>query len=62
MPTTMFRILTAAVVVATLTACAPEVGSERWCKKMRDVPKGEWSTNDATAYAKSCIFKSQEDE
>jgi hypothetical protein len=60
MTSTMFRILSAAVLIATLTGCAPEVGSERWCKKMRDVPKSDWSTNDATAYAKSCVFKTQD--
>jgi len=39
-----------------LTGCAPEVGSERWCKKLADTPKGEWTANDAAEYAKSCVF------
>jgi hypothetical protein len=45
------------MLVTLVTACAPEVGSDAWCKKMRDTPSGDWSTNDATAYAKNCILK-----
>ena len=56
------RILLAALVAGALVACAPEVGSERWCAKMRDTPKADWSANDATAYAKHCIFKAQDDD
>ena len=46
-------------VIALLfgTACAPEVGSEKWCQKLSEKPKGEWSANEATDYAKHCIFK-----
>ena len=40
-----------------LTACSPEVGSEAWCKKMDDTPKGDWSANMAADYAKYCVFK-----
>jgi hypothetical protein len=39
-----------------LVACAPKVGSERWCKAMDDKPKGEWSANDAAAYTKHCVL------
>ncbi|GGI92689.1 DUF3012 domain-containing protein [Shewanella gelidii] len=42
---------------ASLTACAPEVGSEAWCKKLEDKPKGDWTANEATDYAKHCVFK-----
>jgi hypothetical protein len=37
-------------------ACSPSVGSEAWCEKMADKPKGDWSTNEATDYAKHCLF------
>jgi len=37
--------------------CAPEVGSEEWCNDLKATPKGDWSANDATAFAKHCIFK-----
>jgi hypothetical protein len=37
-------------------ACSPEVGSEAWCEKIAEKPKGDWSTNEATDYAKHCLF------
>lgn len=37
--------------------CSPEVGSEAWCKKMTEKPKGEWTANEAADYTKHCIFK-----
>lgn len=40
-----------------LTACSPEVGTPAWCKKMEETPKGDWTTNQATDYAKHCLFK-----
>lgn len=45
-----------AVLLSFLVACAP-VGSEAWCKKMADKPKGDWTANEASEYAKNCIFK-----
>lgn len=46
-----------AALLLSLTACAPEVGSEAWCSKMDEKPKGDWSSNEAADYAKHCIFK-----
>ena len=40
-----------------LSACAPEVGTEAWCKQMNEKPKGDWTANEAGDYAKHCIFK-----
>ncbi|MBD2858544.1 DUF3012 domain-containing protein [Spongiibacter sp. KMU-158] len=40
-----------------LAACAPEVGSEAWCKKLSEKPKGDWSANEAKEYLNSCAFK-----
>lgn len=45
-----------------LAACEPEVGSDKWCEKMADTPKGDWSANDAKAFAEHCIFKTYGDE
>ena len=39
------------------SACAPEVGSDAWCEDMAEKPKGDWSTNEAKAFAEHCIFK-----
>ena len=45
------------LMASALAACGPEVGSDRWCQKMVDTPKGDWSANDAKAFAEHCIFK-----
>ncbi len=40
-----------------LAACAPEVGSDKWCANMKQKPKGDWTANEAADYAKHCLFK-----
>jgi hypothetical protein len=40
-----------------LSACSPDVGSEKWCKNLKEKPKGDWTANEAKDYAKNCIFK-----
>ena len=52
-----FKLVMAALVTASLSACTPEVGSEKWCNNLKEKPKGDWSTNDAANFAKHCIFK-----
>jgi hypothetical protein len=49
--------LTIAVCLLAGTACAPDVGSERWCEEMKQTPKVDWSTREASDYAKHCLFK-----
>jgi hypothetical protein len=44
-------------VVFFCAGCAPEVGSEAWCNKMAEKPKGDWTANEAKEYTKNCIFK-----
>jgi len=44
------------IAVVWLTACAPEVGSERWCANMRDKPRGDWTANEALEFARSCVL------
>jgi Protein of unknown function (DUF3012) len=39
-----------------VAACSPEVGSKEWCEAMKKKPKGDWTANEATAFAKNCIF------
>ena len=58
LPTRSLAIL-AIIFLSTplLTACAPEVGTPAWCKKMEETPKGDWTTNQAADYAKHCLFK-----
>ena len=45
-----------------LGGCEPEVGSDEWCQQMVDKPKGDWTANEATEFAKSCIFKTYDDD
>ena len=44
-------------LLLALSACAPEVGSERWCADMKAKPKADWTTNEAVDYTKHCILK-----
>lgn len=47
-----------ALLTATgLSACSPAVGSKEWCEDMKKKPKGDWSTNDAANFAKSCVLQ-----
>jgi hypothetical protein len=46
-----------AACLLLLSACAPEVGSDAWCKKMVETPRGDWSMNDATEFASNCVLK-----
>jgi hypothetical protein len=50
-------MVTCAFVLSSITACAPEVGTDAWCEKMSNKPKGDWTANEAGDYAKHCIFK-----
>lgn len=56
------RIVVMGVLAVLLAACAPEVGSERWCEALKDKPKGDWSANEAKDFAKHCLFKSTDEE
>ncbi len=60
----MNKILKAVIIflfVLVLTACAPEVGSDAWCKDMAEKSKGDWTANEAAEFAKSCVFKKYDD-
>lgn len=42
---------------AIITACTPEIGSDKWCDNMQEKPKGEWSMNEAGDFTKFCILR-----
>ncbi len=44
-------------ILSSIVGCSPEVGSEAWCKALKEKPKAEWSANDAKDFAKHCVFK-----
>ena len=61
----MKRILMSAALATILVAgvaCAPEVGTEAWCKKMKDKPKADWTANEAADYAKYCVLGNYKDK
>jgi Protein of unknown function (DUF3012) len=51
------RLLCLVAMVGPLAACAPEVGSERWCNALKEKPKGDWTANEATDYARHCLLR-----
>ncbi len=52
--------MVAIALTVLIGGCAP-VGSEAWCENMADKQKGDWTANEASEYAKNCIFKPAED-
>lgn len=46
----------AVVFTLSLSGCT-KVGSEAWCAKLKDTPKGDWTANEAADFAKHCVFK-----
>ena len=57
MPSRTATVLAVSVALLTLlAACAPEVGSQRWCEAMSEKPRGDWSANEALDYTRHCLF------
>jgi len=44
-------------LAVSLTGCAPEVGSDKWCAALKEKPKGDWSANEAADFTKHCLLK-----
>ena len=44
------------LALGALAACAPEVGSEAWCERLADTPRGDWTANQALDYARHCLI------
>ncbi|WP_444998200.1 DUF3012 domain-containing protein [Aliikangiella sp. IMCC44359] len=53
----MKKIIGVLFTLLMVAACSPEVGTEKWCKNMKEKPKGDWSVNEAKDYAKHCVLK-----
>lgn len=50
-------VMSVLFVALGLAACAPKVGSDAWCKMIKEQPKGDLSANQAADFAKHCVFK-----
>jgi hypothetical protein len=46
-----------AALLMTVSGCAPEVGSPRWCEAMKQKPRGDWTANEALEFARSCVIQ-----
>jgi hypothetical protein len=57
----LWRVTMLLAVTAWLTACAPEVGSPRWCEAMREKPRGDWTANEALEFARSCLLENDDE-
>lgn len=44
-------------LVAMLSACSPEVGSDKWCVNIKDTPTGDRTMEEIKDYSKHCLFK-----
>ncbi len=49
-------------LLGALAACAPEVGSDKWCAQMKETPKGDWTMNDTRDYAKYCVLNIENEQ
>ncbi|MCK4710195.1 MAG: DUF3012 domain-containing protein [Gammaproteobacteria bacterium] len=52
----MKKLIAIALFMIVLSGCAPEIGSEDWCKNMKEKDKGDWTATETKDYAKHCIF------
>jgi len=52
----MNKVIGIFAIVFLLSGCSAEVGSEEWCTDMKEKPKGDWTTNEASDFTKHCIF------
>ena len=50
------RMAMLVAIGAVAFACSPEVGSKEWCQAMKDKPKGDWTLNEASDFAKHCVL------
>ena len=55
------RFLLPLIMLLALSSCA-KVGSDAWCEKQEDKPKGDWTANEAADYAQYCLMGFDPDE
>lgn len=53
----VFSVGLIGLMMLGLTACAPEVGSEKWCKSIEKKAQGDITMDEAKNYATNCLFK-----
>ncbi|MEZ5524562.1 MAG: DUF3012 domain-containing protein [Pseudomonadales bacterium] len=53
----VLAVVAGVTLSSLLIACSPEVGTKAWCEAMGDKPRGDWTVNEATDFAKYCVLK-----
>ena len=51
-----FRIALIILFAMSMTACGDRVGSDGWCAKMKEKPKGEWTMDETGDFTKYCVL------
>ena len=57
--TILRKVMTLGCIAAfglAVAACSPKVGSPEWCQQMKEKPKGDWTANEVTDFAKNCLM------
>jgi hypothetical protein len=44
------------IAISLLLAACDRVGSEAWCEKLNEKPKGEWTLDETEDYTKYCLL------
>lgn len=52
----MKKVTFAIFSLLVLSACNNEVGTQSWCDHKAEMPKQDWSAQDALDYAKHCVL------
>jgi hypothetical protein len=53
----MRHALLAILAAVLLGACSPEVGSDAWCKSLKEKNVSNWEPQETKDFVKHCIFK-----
>ena len=48
--------ITGIIMASLLLAACDRIGSEAWCEKQSQIPKAEWTLEDAGHYTKYCVL------
>ena len=52
-------IVISAFFMVVLSACSPEIGSDKWCAEIKEKESGDLTANEVADFAKHCIFKGE---
>ena len=50
------KIAVPVLLFLALSACGEKVGSDAWCDKLKEKPKGQWTLEETGDYTKYCVL------